>query len=45
MVFIYCLKCKKKTATLDVVKKRSNNRNRLGGKCKMCGSNKSTFVT
>ena len=44
-VRMYCVKCKKKTGTKDVVKAKSkNNRNRLKGKCAICGTKKNMFT-
>src|SRR4051794_25612366 len=42
---IYCLKCKKKTETIntsEVITK--NNRRQLKGQCKICGTKKSQFI-
>lgn len=43
---IYCLKCKRHTETKDVERAiTKNNRNMLKGKCLVCGSNKSKFIS
>lgn len=42
---MYCVKCKKKTDTLNTVKVLSkNNRQMIKGTCVVCGSKKSSFV-
>jgi len=42
---MYCLKCKKKTETLDINQVTTkNNRSMLKGVCSACGSKKSQFV-
>lgn len=46
MTDIYCVKCKKKTATLDEHKvKTKNGRTALTGKCKICGTKKYQFIS
>ena len=46
MTILYCVKCKQKTETLDVVKViTKNNRNMLKGICKVCGKKKASFVS
>lgn len=43
---LYCLKCKKKTDTLNLTKTTSKNgRNLLKGECKICNSIKNQFVS
>ena len=43
---IYCLKCKTKTDTLEIKQiKSKNNRLMLQGKCVLCGSTKSRFIS
>jgi NAD-dependent SIR2 family protein deacetylase len=45
IVEIYCVKCKKKTDTLDLTQTRTkNNRNMLEGKCVKCGTIKNKFI-
>jgi len=39
-MLIYCLKCQRKTPTIKVQKIK----NRLVGRCKICGGKKSQFV-
>ena len=41
----YCLKCKKKTTTLGGKIIKNNNRKLFKGKCKICKTKKSTFVS
>jgi len=42
---MYCLKCKRKTETLDINQVTTkNNRSMLKGVCSVCGKNKSQFV-
>lgn len=45
---IFCLKCKKKTGTLSAVIVEMNSggrkRDRVKGKCSVCGCNKSCFM-
>ena len=41
----YCVKCKKKTQSVDtIITKSINNRNMLKGVCFVCGKNKSSFI-
>ena len=41
----YCVKCKKKTRSVDTIITRSvNKRNMLKGVCFLCGKNKSSFI-
>jgi hypothetical protein len=41
----YCVKCKKKTQSVDIILTKSlNNRNMLKGVCFVCGKNKSSFI-
>lgn len=43
---IYCLKCKKKTDTINTTQKTTkNNRNMIQGNCVICGTKKSMFVS
>ena len=43
---IYCLKCKTKTDTLEIEQSKSrNNRLMLQGKCALCGTTKSRFIS
>jgi protein-arginine kinase activator protein McsA len=43
---MYCVKCKKKTETLDITKVTTkNNRSMIKGVCSVCGKNKASFVT
>src|SRR5208337_1822296 len=43
---MYCVKCKKKTDTLDIIHIiTKNNRNMIKGICSICGKNKSSFVS
>ena len=45
-VITYCLKCKKKTETIDQLEtKSSNGRNMVKGICSVCGTKKSVFVS
>ena len=42
---MYCVKCKKKTATIDIIQATTkNNRSMLKGVCSICGSKKSQFI-
>jgi hypothetical protein len=42
---IYCLKCKKHTATTNITQRKSKkNRNMLTGLCRLCGTKKNKFV-
>lgn len=42
---MYCVKCKKKTETIDIIQVTTkNNRSMLKGICTMCGSKKSSFI-
>jgi len=41
---IYCMKCKKKTNTRDVVKKVLGNKIQIKGLCAVCKTKKSTFT-
>jgi hypothetical protein len=42
---MYCLKCKEKTETIDIIQVTTkNNRRMLKGICSVCGSKKSQFV-
>ena len=42
---MYCVKCKKKTETLDITHVTTkNNRNMIKGLCSVCGKNKASFV-
>ena len=42
---MYCVKCKQKTETIDMIKiTTSNNRNMLKGICSICGKNKASFI-
>ena len=46
MEIIYCLKCKTKTDTLEIKQsKTKNNRLMIKGKCVLCGTNKSRFIS
>ena len=46
MEIIYCLKCKTKTDTLEIKQSKTrNNRLMLQGKCALCGTNKSRFIS
>lgn len=40
----YCVKCKKKTKMLKLVKKILGNRMQVKGVCSKCGTNMSTFA-
>jgi hypothetical protein len=43
---MYCVKCKKKTETLDIMKVTTkNNRSMTKGVCSVCGKNKTSFFT
>jgi hypothetical protein len=43
---IYCLKCKSKTSTLDLIESiTKNNKPILKGKCEICGSKKNRFIS
>jgi protein-arginine kinase activator protein McsA len=43
---MYCVKCKKKTATHDIVQSiTKNNKHMIKGACSICGKNKSSFVS
>ena len=43
---IYCLKCKTKTDTFEIEQSKSrNNRLMLQGKCALCGTTKSRFIS
>ena len=43
---IYCLKCKTKTDTLEIEQSKSRfNRLMLQGKCALCGTTKSRFIS
>ena len=45
-IAIYCLKCKTKTDTLEIKQiKSKNNRLMLQGKCVLCGTTKSRFIS
>ena len=45
MSYIYCVKCKRKTPTLDEqVVNTKNNRNAITGKCQKCGRTKYMFI-
>lgn len=41
----YCLKCKRKTETVNMSICPSTKNPRLKGTCLECGSNKSTYIT
>jgi hypothetical protein len=42
---MYCLKCKKKTETINITKAKSkNNKEMLKGNCTICGAKKSKFI-
>ena len=42
---MYCVKCKKKTNTLNIIQVLSkNNRQMIKGTCDVCGRNKSSFI-
>jgi len=42
---MYCVKCKKKTETLDIIQgKTKNDRSMLKGVCSVCGKKKATFI-
>src|SRR5277367_1178057 len=42
---MYCVKCKKKTETIDIIQVTTkNNRSVLKGICSVCGSKKSSFI-
>ena len=46
MEIIYCLKCKTKTDTLEIKQSKTrNNRLMLQGKCVLCGTTKSRFIS
>jgi protein-arginine kinase activator protein McsA len=46
MELLYCVKCKKKTETLNVTSLiTNNNRKMLKGVCTICGKNKASFVS
>lgn len=40
-MLIYCMKCKRKTATLN---EKTVNKSRVVGTCKICGTKKSQFI-
>src|SRR5271157_2190877 len=43
---MYCVKCKKKTDTLNIIQiTTTNNKHMNKGVCSICGKNKSSFVT
>ena len=43
---MYCVKCKKKTETLDIVQVTTkNNRNMIKGACSICHKNKASFIS
>ena len=43
---MYCVKCKKKTDTLDIIQiTTTNNKHMMKGVCSICGKNKSSFVS
>src|SRR5579872_226549 len=43
---MYCLKCKKKTESINIQEQiTSNKRNRLTALCKLCGTKKSQFIS
>jgi Domain of unknown function (DUF5679)/Phospholipase A2-like domain len=43
---MYCVKCKKKTDTLDIVQVTTkNNRSMIKGICSICGKNKASFIS
>ena len=43
---IYCLKCKRKTTTLNLIKSIiKNNRSILKGTCEICGTKKNQFIS
>ena len=43
---IYCLKCKTKTDSLEIEQSKSrNNRLMLQGKCALCGTTKTRFIS
>ena len=45
MAELYCVKCKSKTATLDLMQTKSkNNRDMLRGICAVCGTKKTQFI-
>ena len=45
-IAIYCLKCKTKTDTFEIKQiKSKNNRLMLQGKCVLCGTTKSRFIS
>ena len=45
MTDIFCVKCRKKTNTIDIIETVSkNNRNMLKGKCVICGTVKNKFI-
>src|SRR5271163_3832325 len=42
---MYCVKCKKKTETLEITQvKTKNNRSMLKGLCSVCGKKKASFI-
>jgi NAD-dependent SIR2 family protein deacetylase len=42
---LYCVKCKQKTPTNNLIKlKTKNNKNMVQGKCMKCGTKKCKFV-
>ena len=42
---IYCVKCRKKTDTINILNINiKNNKNQVKGQCKICNTNKSQFV-
>src|ERR1700759_1979293 len=46
LYIMYCVKCKKKTETIDIIQTTTkNNRSMLKGLCSNCGSKKSQLAT
>ena len=46
LMMIYCVKCKKKTETLNATPYTTkNNRSMLKGLCSVCGQNKASFIS
>lgn len=42
---MYCVKCKKKTETMNSqISTTKNNKKIKKGKCKTCGTNKTSFI-
>ena len=43
-MLIYCMKCKRKTQTLNAKTVKSAKTSRVVGTCAICGSKKSQFI-